>query len=318
MARFGWLSLCCVAAVALSQLSNTPAWPQESNTSTGNAVSNSSELVVWCYDATRDVVTRELSSRCHGSVVSDTEATKIQNRRASEIIKALSAPLPSVAGSRLASTGTAFFVDDDGHLITNHHVVDGCETVTIDRPGGKSFPARVQAIDDFHDLALLDTQIQTALLGKQTQSPTPAKFRSQDLTENGAFVAAIGYPEQGLPLREPVVTTGVLLAMPASQSWGERLAIKGDIRHGNSGSPIVDQYGLVVGVVDAKIDAVKTYRETGVLPPDIGIGVSLPTVLRFLQTNGIQYQYAHNGPVLTAAQILAAAQPYIARINCWK
>lgn len=291
---------------------------QESQTSSAPGVAGAPEtgLVVWCYDASRDVVTRDLSASCHGSVVSDAEAKKILDRRAEEIRKALTVPQPALASGHIAKTGTAFFVDDEGHLVTNNHVVSDCKVVTADMADGKSLPVSTAAIDVYHDLALLHMDL--AALHLMIKSPRVPKFRTQDLTEPGAFVAAIGYPEEGMVPRVPVVTTGVLIDIGAGNALGERLAMRGDIRRGNSGSPIVDQYGLVVGIIDAKIDPVTTYRQTGVLPPDIGIGVSLPIVLRFLQSNGVHYQYGRDGPVLTAAQILAAAQSYVSRINCWQ
>lgn len=294
------------------------AFAQESpgSSASGNPQSRDNGLVVWCYDASRDIVTRDLSSSCRGSVVSDADAKKILDRRTQEIQKALANPPPALAGGHIAKIGTAFFVDDEGHLVTNNHVISDCKVVTADMADGKSLPVSIVAIDTYHDLALLHMDL--AALHLMIRSPAVAKFRTQDLAEPGAFVAAIGYPEQGMVPRVPVITTGVLIDVGAGNALGERLAMRGDIRRGNSGSPIVDEYGLVIGVIDAKIDAVTTYRQTGVLPPDIGIGVSLPIVLRFLQTNGVQYQYGHDGPVLNAAQILDEARPYISRTNCWK
>lgn len=303
------LVIAALAHAALAQDSSGSSAP-------GNTQSRDNGLVVWCYDASRDVVTRDLSASCRGTVVSDAEAKKILDRRAQEIQKAVANPHPALAGGHIARIGTAFFVDDDGHLVTNNHVVSDCKVVTADMADGKSLPVSITAIDAYHDLALLHMDLATLHL--MIRSPAVAKFRTQDLTEPGAFVAAIGYPDQGLVPRLPVVTTGVLIGVGAGNSTGEHLAMKGDIRHGNSGSPIVDRYGLVVGIVNAKIDSVKWYRESGTVPPDVGIGLALPIVLKFLQTNGIQFQYGQAGETLSASQILADARPYMARANCWK
>lgn len=303
-----------VGAIVFGALMHA-AVAQEGATDRATAQSGSTGLVVWCYDATRDVVYRELADQCRGSVVSDAEAKKIEDRRASEITKALAIPQPPLVGGRLASIGTAFFVDDDGHLLTNYHVVDGCKAMVVDRPSGKSLPASVAAVDVYHDLALLHVNLTSLHL--TIKSPTIARFRAQDLTEPGAFVAAIGYPNEGVPPREPVITTGVLMQVPAASS-GERLAMQGDIRHGNSGSPVIDGYGLVVGILNEKINTVAWYRETGAVPPDVGIGLPVGVLVQFLQRNGIHFQYGQAGPVLNADQILAGARPYMGRAECWK
>lgn len=289
---------------------------QESATDRATSPSGSTGLVVWCYDATRDVVYRELVDQCHGTVVSDAEAKKIEDRRASEITKALAIPQPPLVGGRLASYGTAFFVDDDGHLLTNYHVVDGCKAMVVYRPSGKSLPASVAAVDVYHDLALL--HVDRTSLHLTIKSPTIARFRAQDLTEPGAFVAAIGYPNEGVPPREPVITTGVLMRLRGGNTGGERLAMQGDIRRGNSGSPVIDGYGLVVGILNEKINTVAWYRETGAVPPDVGIGLSVGVLVQFLQRNGIHFQYGQAGLVLNTDQILAGALPYMGRAECWK
>jgi serine protease Do len=305
-----------LAAVLVLLLRPALAQNSTSEASSGISPAGNDRLVVWCYDAKRDVVYRELSARCQGSVVSDAQAKEIQARRVHEIEKALARSQPPSAGRRLARIGTAFFVDPDGDLVTNNHVVDGCKAVTTEAPDGRSLAASVTAVDVYHDLALLHVDLGTVHL--TIRSPSTALFRSQDLTESGAFVAAIGYPDQGLPPLEPVVTTGTLVGLPAHDPWGERLAMRGDIRHGNSGSPIVDRYGLVVGVINAKIDTVKWYRETGTVPPDIAVGLSQPIVLQFLQRHAIHYQFGQDGHALSPAQILATARSYVVRADCWE
>ena len=296
------LAICVSAALAASL--GTTARAQNAPAQTPPITR---DLVVWCYDEDRDVVVRELAPQCRGSVISDTDAQRVRERREREILKAFSAPPPPREG-HTEELGTGFFVDADGHLLTNNHVAGSCTQVEVETTDGSTYPATVLAIDVTNDLAILQTAI------KPTEF---ARFRSQILDQAGASVSAIGYPDLGLPVREPVVTGGVVVSLAEGQARNH-IAIKGNIRNGNSGSPIVDRYGLVVGIIRARLNVVNIYSKTGMLPPDIGIGVALPVAIDFLKKNQIHYLNGHEGEVLGAAELLAAARPYMARIVCWK
>jgi S1-C subfamily serine protease len=267
----------------------------------------SADLVIWCYDSKRELVYRELAAECHGSAVSDAEARVIQSRRNREIQKAFTGSLPVPGtGGHTRRFGTAFFVDENGNLITNNHVVDECKEVDIETTDGKALPTTVTAVDVKHDLAILHASI---------RSPAVANFRSQALLDAGAPVSAIGYPDLGMPTREPVVTPAVTLALSPDQR-GEFMAVRGDIRFGNSGSPIVDPYGLVVGVIRAKLNSVRIFSDTGSLPPDVGIGASLPAVFDLLKKNDIHYLFGREGQPLTSPQLLSESIRFMARVEC--
>jgi len=274
------------------------------------SAATASPFIVYCYDQRRDVVMRDLASHCQGTVVSEAEARTIQERRSRAVTQGLAShPNPAPERTRLASIGTAFFIDDSGRLLTNNHVVSGCTAVVIEPPEGEALPAKVLALDSQRDLALLQVP------GKPL---AVAPLRSQMLEEPGAFVAAVGYPDQGMPPREPIVTSGVLENPPHGVSWGERLVIKGDIEPGNSGSPVVEQHGLVIGLMNAKVNTVAIYSKTGELVTGIGVGIPLPIMLDFLKANGVTYSFAQQGNPLDTEQILKAARAYVARAECWK
>lgn len=288
------------AAPALAQERPAPAAP-----------SAGEPLVVNCYDRGRDVVMRALASDCHGQVVSDTEAQAIRNRRSRAIIKALTAPTTRLApaGTRLTRLGTAFFVDDHGRLLTNNHVIADCTALVVEPTTGAPLLARLQAVDVRDDLALVAVA---------AASPGVAPFRARMLTDPGAFVAAIGYPDQGLPPRQPLATAGELQHPPPGTTWGERLMIKADIEPGDSGSPLLERHGLVIGVMNAKANTPLIYQKTGAVISDRGFGIPLPVVLDFLRRNGVVWRSGQARAALTAAQLLSVARRYVARIDCWR
>lgn len=266
--------------------------------------------VVYCLDRARDQVTRVLAGECRGEVIDEEQAKAIDARHDQKIIRALgqSEP-PSPAGLRRASLGTAFYVDGAGRLITNNHIVDGCKALTILARTGEQAAARAVAVDTPLDLALLQADARPEAF---------AFFPTQIGTGSDAFVAMVGYPDQGLPPREPLVTAGTLLKSASGAVTTDRLVISANVRHGNSGGPLFDHQGQIIGIVYGKLDAARYYAATGREADDTGLAVPLPLVLDFLRRNGAQYQTRGGGELLNAQQILEHARPFVVRVDCWK
>lgn len=264
-------------------------------------------LVVYCYDRGRDVVTRELSGACHGLVVDEAEAAAIKARRDQEIAHTLGKPVQgSPDGRRLASIGTAFYVDETGRLITNHHVVTDCQAVRIRLEGGLPQDATVLAVDAQHDLALLQTP---------ERSPGFAWFRSGGENGLSGSVLTVGFPDEGLPTLLPIATPGTLLR--ANDGLGH-IIINADVHHGNSGSPIFDTGGLVIGVVDAKLDVARLFAETGKQFEDTGVGVSVATVVDFLRRTNTHFHVRDRNAETDARHILELARSFVTRAECWR
>jgi len=141
--------------------------------------------------------------------------------------------------------GSGFVVSADGHVLTNHHVVKGVERTLVQLPGMKEpLPARVLSEDTAGDLALLKVEV-----------PSGSKLQpvclSTTMLSRGAAVGAFGFP-----LGESVgsgikLTTGVVSAT-AEQTVHGMLLLDCRVNPGNSGGPLCDTRGNVVGVVTAK------------------------------------------------------------------
>lgn len=268
------------------------------------------EAVVYCYDRPRDQVTHVLAQECHGEVIDEAAAQAITERREQRMIRALGgAPSRVPEERRLAGIGTGFYVDEAGRLLTNLHVVDGCVALSLHASSGGDSPAQLLAVDAKEDLALLQGE---------TSPRDFARFRAESAIGDEAAVAIIGYPDQGLPPLEPLLTAGSVLRSAVSTASGERVIIKAALRHGNSGGPIFDRQGLVIGVINAKVDTVRTYNATGREVDDIGQGIPLRAVMGFLQRNGARYQIEAAGETFDGKQILARAKTFVRRVNCWK
>jgi putative serine protease PepD len=166
------------------------------------------------------------------------------------------------------SQGSGFVYDDEGHVITNQHVVAGASTARITFANGRSYDATVVGTDPSTDLAVLKVDAPAAVL-------TPLALADSDEVEVGEGVVAIGSPF-GL---EQTVTTGIVSALDRQITAPNDFAIDGAIQtdaainHGNSGGPLLDLDGKVVGV-NSQIES-----ESG---GNDGVGFAVPsnTVLR--------------------------------------
>ena len=264
-------------------------------------------LVVYCYDRERDVVTRELAGACHGMVVDEAEAAAIKARRDQAVARTLGKPAQkSPEGRRLASVGTAFYVDETGRLVTNHHVIADCEAVRIRFDGEHQEDAKVLAVDAQHDLALLQAS---------DHSPGFALFRSGGENGLSGSVVAVGFPYEGLPTLVPIATLGTLLR--ANDGLGH-IIINADVHHGNSGGPIFDSGGLVIGIVDAKLNIARVFAETGKQLDDTGVGVAAATVVDFLQRTNTRFHVRDRKAETDARHILELARSFVARAECWR
>lgn len=143
--------------------------------------------------------------------------------------------------------GTGFVWDDEGHIVTNYHVVQDAETVTVSFGKEEMLEAELIGHDRFTDLAVLTVQ--------SDNLPDPLPIGNSDDVNVGEFVAAIGNPFNF----EQTLTFGVVSAIGrVIHSAGGRFiseAIQTDtpINPGNSGGPLLDMDGNVIGVNSAII-----------------------------------------------------------------
>jgi serine protease Do len=148
--------------------------------------------------------------------------------------------------------GSGVIIEDSGYIVTNNHVVEGAESITVTIPDGRSFDATIVGTDPLSDLAVIEID--------GDDLPTVSFGESSTLAV-GEWVVAIGNA-LGLP-GGPTVTVGVVSALGRSiqEQSGVTLydVIQTDaaINPGNSGGPLVNLQGEVVGINTAKVTAVE-------------------------------------------------------------
>ncbi len=209
-----------------------------------------------------------------------------------EITVTTQAPADGPMGSGTAQAqGSGFVYDSSGHVITNAHVVDGAESAKVRFADGKTYDATVVGVDASTDLAVLKVEAPSSALH-------PLELADSSQAAVGDVVVAIGSPF-GL---ENSVTTGIVSALGRSMKAPNGYTITGSIQtdaainHGNSGGPLLDLDGKVVGV-NAQIES-----ESG---GNDGVGFAIPSstvksiVTQILEDGSVQHAYL--GVSVTAA-----------------
>jgi len=202
--------------------------------------------------------------------------TKNKVERAPDSIAALAARvIPavvsiSVKGSSGSGTGSGFFLDSNGYVLTNNHVVEAAATsgtITVELSNGKKYGAKLMGRDNSYDLAVLKIDV--------TSAPT-LQLGDSDLVQVGDSVIAIGSP-LGL---SGTVTSGIISSKNRAVTTGNgngessfinALQTDAAINPGNSGGPLVDSTGAVIGVNSA-IATLGSSSQSG----SIGLGFAIP------------------------------------------
>jgi S1-C subfamily serine protease len=163
------------------------------------------------------------------------------------------------------ATGSGFVVDEDGTIITNAHVVDGADDVTVSfEEGGDSVDAEVKGVDPDTDIAVLKID------PSEVEDLTVLPLGDSSELEVGDPVVAIGNPF-GL---QRTVTTGIVSALqrqidaPSGFSISNVVQTDASINPGNSGGPLLDAQGRVIGI--------NSQIATGGGQGSVGIGFAVP------------------------------------------
>ncbi len=211
----------------------------------------------------------------------------------------------------LESNASGFVIGRDGEttfIVTNHHVVEDCDKVSVIY-AGKSYEASVRAKDANSDLALLETNIPAA---------RPASFSRLSRARLGEAVTAAGYPLQGLLSKSLNVTGGNVSALAGLGDDAKHLQITAPLQPGNSGGPLLDASGNVVGVAASKLNAIAAAELTGDLPQNVNFAIKAALVRSFLDIHAVDYQRLPSETKLEPEQLAERARQFTVAVHCWK
>jgi S1-C subfamily serine protease len=171
----------------------------------------------------------------------------------------------AIPGQTQRALGSGFVIDKEGHVVTNYHVIDGASKIEVSFSNQETVSAKLVGSDPSTDLALLEVDVDAKGL-------TPLSLANSDAVEVGDPVVAIGNPF-GL---ERTVTAGIVSALqrelraPNDYTIDHVIQTDAPINSGNSGGPLMDAQGQVIGV-NSQIETANGGNG------NVGIGFAVPS-----------------------------------------
>jgi len=175
--------------------------------------------------------------------------------------------------SGLKATGSGFFITDDGYLLTDFHVVEGATRIDVKTVAGV-LRATLEKVDPANDIALLK------VLGQFH----PLSIRSSRNVKLGDSVFTIGFPNIEVQGVQPKLTRGDVNSAAGIQDDPRYFQTSVTVQPGNSGGPLIDLSGDVIGVISMRLDDVKTLERTGSLPQNVNYALKSSFVSAFLES----------------------------------
>ena len=204
-----------------------------------------------------------------------------------------------------AASGSGFAVPSSGHVITNNHVINGCQNVKIHHKG-RAIPATVVTYDPNNDLALL----------KGDFRPSTVFSLSNQKPELLQDIYVAGYPFGKRISTSVKVTKGIVSSLTGIGNNFSNIQIDAALQPGNSGGPILNDRGNVVGVAVAKLDLKKVLKDFGVIPEDTNFGIKTSIVKNLLESNDVSLPAPNTKPISKSkrGRMISDGTYYL---SCW-
>ena len=217
------------------------------------------------------------------------------------------APPPSQKQESKSSVGSGFFVSKpmgstDAYVVTNFHVIDGCKSV-VRYPIYQAVNAYVHAVDPANDLALLSTKL-------------PANgFPSFRLNlKHGEQIASYGFP-YGADFAS--FTMGNVTSVVGLDNNTSAFQISAPVQPGNSGGPLLDMNGRVVGMAQGILGTLRAAEALGgAIPQNVNFGITATTIIGFLQAHSVDYRIDTERTKFEPEQIAEEAKKFTVKVTC--
>ena len=208
------------------------------------------------------------------------------------------------------TSGTGFFIDYH-HIITNEHVVQSCKHIRIRGAVQPSY-AQLVSIDKDSDLALLRT----------SRSPIrPAALRGSKQIGIGDSVSVMGYPLEHGVTGSYILKNARITDVSSDSTSSNRIQFTDSVEKGNSGGPLLDASGTVIGVIVGKMNFYLANGSTINKSKPIktsSVAINLTTLKRFLDKFHVLYYTDDVNTPFTTQYMEQKAQQYIVNIHCVK
>tara|TARA_B110000259_G_C14011059_1_gene399630 strand:+ start:1436 stop:2137 length:702 start_codon:yes stop_codon:yes gene_type:complete len=206
-------------------------------------------------------------------------------------------------GRTISSSGSGFFITPT-LVMTNQHVVDNCDAISI-RVGSNIHPAKVRHQSKKTDLALLSTAFENETGGSLRLSPIL-----------GEEIMVAGHPLSGILSANLIVSAGNINSLAGINEDPILIQISAPIQPGNSGGPIFDKSGNIVGMTASKLNVLTVAKLTGDISQNVNFGIK-PEILRlFLDNAKVPYKTANLEQEIMSHKIAKKAQLITVQVLC--
>lgn len=173
--------------------------------------------------------------------------------------------------------GSGFFIARNGFILTNHHVVGEANEINVITNDGIMHKAKLVAKDPVNDIAII-----------KIESDYPALFLTRSTKiKKGTEVVTLGYPLIQIQGREMKATFGKINALSGLRNDIRFFQIDVPVQPGNSGGPLIDQKGSLIGVVTATLSQIETFKATGTFPQNVNYALKIDYVFPLLDSVGV-------------------------------
>lgn len=234
--------------------------------------------------------------------------------RESIMLRACGSPRPIAAGpgapggppgaAPRGGTGSGVVIGH-GLVLTNQHVVARCSAIDT-LLAGQRLPAKLRRADAAVDLALLEVPGLPAV-------PSPG-LRAQAAIGEPVMVA--GFPLQGVLSSDLIVTDGLVNSLAGLAGNKTQMQISAPVQPGNSGGPLLDRQGNLVGLVVAKLDALRALVLTGDIPQNINFAIRPEVLVKFLEPEQVPASANEAGQRLETQELAERARAFTMKVEC--
>jgi peptidoglycan hydrolase-like protein with peptidoglycan-binding domain len=206
------------------------------------------------------------------------------------------------------ATGIWIGKNNNLYVLTAAHFANGCKQIRSNK-----LSLRIFKIDDYNDLALLETDNVT------NDSNSPAVFPSKGIFKNEK-IYVFGYPRQTINKGNSETTEGEIISLKTATRDRSKIIISGDLHAHSSGSPVINEKGLIVGSVHAKSSIWKQIKERlnlGVTSAGQNLATSIYTIRSFLDEHNINYLTINEIEKKDREKIISEAKKYTVPLECW-
>ena len=205
----------------------------------------------------------------------------------------------------IIGSGSGFFVSDQGHVVSNDHVVGVCKKVSAFEEGREIF-MNILATDMVNDIGLVKGQFKNKrYLNIKT-----------DGAELGEDIVTFGYPLSEDLSDSVKLTKGIVSALSGPDNNYSVIQIDASIQPGNSGGPVLNMSGQVVGIASAGLSKLYILNKSKYIPENVNFAVSAPSLTAFLKANKVNIS-SQPSRVMSTKELAKVGEPVTLQLFCY-